>query len=58
MAAALKQDLGVDTELVVVVGKSGEFTVWLDGAKVADKVGGAFPEPSAVVANVRAKLPA
>ena len=56
MAAQLKQDLGVETELVI--GSSGEFTVWLDGAKVADKAGGAFPEPSAVVANVRAKLPA
>lgn len=56
MAAALKQDLGVDTELVVVE-RFGEFTVWLDGAKIADKAGGAFPEPSAVVANVRAKLP-
>jgi predicted Rdx family selenoprotein len=54
VAAVLKTDLGVDTELVV--GSSGEFTVWLDGVKVADKAGGAFPEPSAVVANVRAKL--
>lgn len=52
----MKQDLGVDTELVVVE-RFGEFTVWLDGAKIADKAGGAFPEPSAVVANVRAKLP-
>jgi hypothetical protein len=56
VAAQLKQELGLDTELVI--GNSGEFTVWVDGAKVADKAGGAFPDPGAVVASVRAKLPA
>ena len=55
MAAQLKQDLGVETELVV--GTSGELTVWVDGKVVAAKVGGAFPEPTAVVAAVRATLP-
>lgn len=42
----------------MVVGNSGEFTVWVDGAKVAEKRGGAFPEPTAVVAAVRAHSPA
>ena len=51
MAAQLKQDLGVDTELVV--GNSGEFTVWVNDVKVAEKTRGAFPEPTAVVSAVR-----
>lgn len=52
MAAQLKQDLGVDTELVV--GSSGEFTVWVAGKVVAEKSRGVFPEPAAVVTAVRA----
>jgi predicted Rdx family selenoprotein len=55
VAAELKNALGVDTELVV--GSSGEFTVWVDGKKVAEKKWG-FPEPDAVVAAVRAASPA
>jgi predicted Rdx family selenoprotein len=55
VAAQLKQDLGVDTELVV--GSSGEFTVWVDGKKVAEKDRGMFPEPSSVVSAVRAAQP-
>jgi predicted Rdx family selenoprotein len=52
VAAQLKQDLGVVAEMVV--GSSGEFTVWVDSAKVAEKTMGKFPEPTAVVAAVRA----
>jgi predicted Rdx family selenoprotein len=52
VAALLKKDLGVDTELVV--GNSGEFTVWVDGKIVAQKDRGAFPDPAAVVTAVRA----
>jgi hypothetical protein len=52
VAAQLKQDLGVDADLVV--GGSGEFTVWVDDKKVAEKSWGRFPEPGAVVAAVRA----
>jgi len=48
----LKKDLGVDTELVV--GNPGEFSVWLDDAKIIEKQGGRFPEPKDVVAAVRA----
>jgi predicted Rdx family selenoprotein len=56
VAAQIKKDLGVATELIV--GASGEFTVWVDGAKVAEKTGGAFPEPADVVARIRAHVPA
>jgi hypothetical protein len=55
VAAQLKQDLGLDAELVV--GKSGELSVWVDTKKVAEKSWGKFPEPSAVVAAVKAALP-
>lgn len=55
MAAQIKQDLGLDTELVV--GRSGEFTVWVDDAKVAEKSGAVFPEPADVVARIRARAP-
>lgn len=52
MAAQLKQDLGVDTDLVA--GNSGEFTVWVGDRKVAEKSSGRFPEPVNVVAAVKA----
>lgn len=52
MAAELKQALGVDAELVV--GSSGEFTVWLGEQKLAEKKWGRFPAPEDVVAAVRA----
>ena len=51
MAAQLKHDLGVDAELVV--GGSGEFTIWVDGKMVTQKTGWRFPDPSDVVAAVR-----
>ena len=53
MAAELKTKLSVDTELLV--GNAGEFTVWVDDVKVAEK-GFTFPEPKAVVEAVRAKM--
>jgi len=52
VAAQLHKELGVVAELVV--GNTGEFTVWVDSAKVAEKAMGKFPEPEAVVAAVRA----
>jgi len=52
VAAQLKQDLGIDAELLVR--GSGEFTVWVDTTKVAEKNLGKFPDPAAVVAAVRA----
>ncbi len=51
MAAELKSKLNVESEMIV--GSAGEFTVWVDGVKVAEKTNGVFPEPSAVVAAVR-----
>ena len=54
MAAQLKQHLDIDAQLVV--GNPGEFTVWLDGTKVAEKAKGRFPEPAEVVAAVRDRL--
>jgi predicted Rdx family selenoprotein len=53
VAAQLKQDLGVEAELVV--GGAGEFTVWVDDDKVIEKHWGRFPEPRAVVDAVRAR---
>ncbi len=52
MAAQLKRDLDVDAELVI--GSSGEFSIWVDDAKVIEKHGGRFPEAEAIVAAVRA----
>jgi hypothetical protein len=52
VAAQLKQDLGIDAELVV--GRSGEFTVWVGETKVAEKSWGRFPDPAKVVDAVRA----
>ncbi len=54
MAAQLKQDLGVDTELSV--GKPGEFTVWVGETKVAEKTWSGFPDPDDVVDAVREAL--
>ena len=52
MAAELKQALGVDATLEV--GNSGEFTVWVDDAVVAEKKWGRFPSPDDAVSAVRA----
>lgn len=54
MAAKLKDELDVDTQLVV--GNSGEFTVWFGGEKVAEKNRGLFPDPSDVVTAVRVAM--
>lgn len=45
----------MDAELVV--GSSGEYTVWVDGTKVAEKTWRGFPDPADVVAKVRAHAP-
>lgn len=52
MAAELKKELGLDASLIV--GSSGEFTVWVDDQKIAEKKWGRFPDPGDVVAAVRA----
>jgi hypothetical protein len=55
VAAQLKQDLGIVAELIV--GRSGEFTVWADDKLVAEKTWSGFPDPDDVVDSVR-HLPA
>lgn len=52
MAAELKRTLGLDAKLEI--GSSGEFTVWVDDQKVAEKKWGRFPDPDDVIAAVRA----
>jgi hypothetical protein len=52
VAAQLKQELGLDAELVH--GNPGEFTVWVGDAKVSEKRWARFPDPGDVVAAVRA----
>lgn len=54
MAALITQSLGADTDLVP--GGRGEFTVWVDGKKVAEKSRSGFPSEPAVVEAVRQAL--
>jgi len=54
VADHLKQALGVSADLVV--GDSGEFTVWVDDAKVSEKRWARFPEPQEVIEAVRAHI--
>lgn len=51
MAAQLKKDLGIDAEMVV--GRSGELTVWLDDTLIAEKDFSGFPDPDDVVDLIR-----
>jgi hypothetical protein len=55
VAAEVKRATGLDAQLLV--GGSGEFTVWLDDKLVAEKKLGLFPSPDAVVQAVKAALP-
>ena len=56
MAALIKQSLGVDA--AIEPGGRGEFTVWVDGAKVAEKSRSGFPAEKAVVETVSKSLAA
>ena len=51
MAARIQRDLGLETE--IVEGSRGEFTVWLDDRKVAEKTSSGFPPDDAIVEAVR-----
>lgn len=53
-AAAVKEALGVDPE--IVPGKIGEFSVWVDGRKVASRGLFLFPTEGKIVDAVRAAL--
>ena len=50
MAALIKDRLKVDT--AIEPGGRGEFTVWVDGVKVAEKTRTGFPAEAAIVETV------
>jgi len=54
VAALIKQDLQLDTD--VEPGGRGEFTVWVDGKKVAEKSRSGFPTEPALIAAIRHAL--
>jgi len=54
VAALIKEALGADTALEP--GGRGEFTVWVDGKKVAEKTRTGFPNENAVVQIVKQAL--
>lgn len=54
MAAEIKQATGLEPQLLV--GGSGEFTVWLDDRLLAEKKQGIFPDAQSVVAAVKAAI--
>ena len=56
MAALIKQSLGVDA--AIEPGGRGEFTIWVDGVKVAEKSRTGFPTEKAVVETVSKALTA
>ncbi len=55
VAAEIKRELGLDATLVV--GSSGELSIWLDDKLVAEKRAGQFPSPDDVIAALEAALP-
>jgi predicted Rdx family selenoprotein len=54
VAALIKQAVSLDTDLEP--GGRGEFTVWVDGVKIAEKSRTGFPSEAAVLASVQAAL--
>ena len=54
MAAVIKQETGLDTELVE--GGRGEFTVWVGDKLVAQKNADGFPSESEALAAVQRAL--
>ena len=54
MAALIKDSLQVETD--IEPGGRGEFTIWVDGAKVAEKSRSGFPSDKAVVETVSKAL--
>ena len=51
MAAEIKKATGIEPE--VVEGNRGEFTVWVDQKKVAEKTADGFPTDQEAVSAVR-----
>jgi predicted Rdx family selenoprotein len=56
VAALIKASLQLDTDLEP--GGRGEFTVWVDGVKVAEKSRTGFPADKALIGNVSQALKA
>lgn len=54
MAALIKDSLQLDADLEP--GGRGEFTIWVDGAKVAEKSRNGFPSEKAVIETVSKAL--
>lgn len=54
MAALIKDSLQLDADLEP--GGRGEFTIWVDGAKVAEKSRSGFPSEKAVIETVSKAL--
>jgi hypothetical protein len=54
VAALIKQRFNQDTDLEP--GGRGEFTVWVDGKKIAEKTRTGFPGDPAIVESVKAAL--
>ena len=51
MAALIKEQLNLDTDLES--GSRGEFTVWVDGKKIAEKSRSGFPTEPAIIDLVK-----
>jgi hypothetical protein len=54
VAALIKEKLSLDTELEP--GGRGEFTVWVDGKKVAEKSRSGFPSEPAIIELISTAL--
>jgi hypothetical protein len=54
VAALIKEKLALDTDLEP--GGRGEFTVWVDGKKIAEKSRSGFPSEPAIIDQVKQAL--
>jgi predicted Rdx family selenoprotein len=54
VAALIKRSFNADAD--VVPGGRGEFTVWVDGKKVAEKSRSGFPSENALIEAIRKAL--
>ena len=52
MAALITQQLNLDTELEP--GARGEFSIWVDGKKIAEKTRTGFPTEAEIVEQIKA----
>ena len=54
MAALIQQETGLDADLEP--GGRGEFSIWLDAVKIAEKTRTGFPSDQALLETVRKSL--